>query len=299
MINHVYAESSLQLAAVDWLSKHSGYSEIISDHAAVGDLVDSVGVMAGRAVLIEVKPKIYGGSVRHAARRPGTIESKIARALKNLHDGEQDRVSRALRACWDRARPPVFAILARGYSAAGRHELKALLEQRSREWLFDYRVWQWTGSEVEELGGQNLAPCPHPADYDLLKIDQLSANAFRNKARTLDEFRTIADARGVGPLFRYALTRSRALGYSCRPMRGNLCLKRANPEGKSEFVVGLYIEASSAEFGMNVGVWLERTNLSEPDLPGKEAPRKGHLNTNRYLQTMDEVEFVLQLFSGR
>ena len=93
---HIYVEQTLQLTAIRWLREHRGYSELLSDDMAVGDRVDSVGLMGGRILLVEVKPVVRAGDVRHAEDRPGSIESKIAGVLRALHAKEQDRVSRVV-----------------------------------------------------------------------------------------------------------------------------------------------------------------------------------------------------------
>ena len=78
----------------------------------------------------------------------------------------------------------------------------------------------------------------------------------------------------IGPFFEEALRLARELGYSCRTQRGNVCLaKRPNYEGKSEFVVGFYIEASSAKSGMNVGLWSEK----EANSASWDCQARGHL----------------------
>ena len=161
---HVYVEQTLQLTAVRWLREHRGYLEFISDDMAVGDRVDSVGLMEGRILLVEVKPVVHAGDIRHAEDRPGTIESKISGVLRALHENEQDRVSRAVLANWNPVRPPVVAILAARYAPAGLQNLEELLRTRSEQWLFDYRIWRWTGSRVEELERRDWAPppCPRP-----------------------------------------------------------------------------------------------------------------------------------------
>ena len=83
----MYAEKTLQQAAIRWLSEHRGYSELLSDEEATGDRVDSVGLMDDRIHLVEVKPVMHAGVARHAGDRPGSIESKIAGVLRAIHEG--------------------------------------------------------------------------------------------------------------------------------------------------------------------------------------------------------------------
>jgi hypothetical protein len=227
----MYVEKALQLGALRWLREQRGYAELLSDEEATGDRVDSVAVMDGRIHLVEVKPAVHAGAVRHCANRPGTIESKIAGVLRALHAKEGDRVSRAALANWNPVRPPVFALLAARYSPDGLYELDELLRARSSEWLFDYRIWRWTGCRVEELERRDLVPPPSPTAYATLSIERLIGRARREPNRTVAELHAMARDRGVGALLDHALGLARELGFRRRPTRSNINLSRRTAGG--------------------------------------------------------------------
>jgi hypothetical protein len=50
---------------------------------------------------------------------------------------------------------------------------------------------------------------------------------------------------------------------------------------------------SSSDVGLNVGIWRD---LEDRDLPGRPAPKIGHQTTKRYLQTVEELKYLLRLF---
>jgi len=293
---HIYVEQTLQLTAVRWLREHRGYSELLSDDMAVGDGVDSVGLMEDRILLVEVKPVVHVGDVRHAGDRPGTIGSKVPGVLRGVQGKEQDRVSRAVLANWNPVRPPVVAMLAARYTPAGLQDLEELLRTRSEQWLFDYRVWRWTGSRVEELERHDMAPPPCPTAYSALSIEKLIGRRERARPRSVDELRSLAKARGVGGLLDHALHVAGDLGFRRITTRSNINLLRPTLAGKWENVVGFYILGSASEVGLNVGIWREKLDLDERDLPGRPAPRMGFLNTNRYVQTAEDLTYLLNLF---
>jgi hypothetical protein len=90
----IYPEKILQVEATAWLRAHWAYEEVLADAEAVGERVDSVGLLNGRLVMIEVKPAVYANIVDHAPDRPGSLGSKIAGALGPLYQRGGDRVSR-------------------------------------------------------------------------------------------------------------------------------------------------------------------------------------------------------------
>lgn len=209
---HAYVELRLQTEAVRWLSDQWGYVEHLSDVQATGDRVDSVGTMDGRLVLIEVKPTVHAGLVRHASDRPGTIESKIAGALKGLYEGSIDRLSMTARTLWDPVRPPIIGLLAGQYSGAALTQLEDLLRRRAAAWCFDYRVWRWTGDAAAELAAADLRPPPSPDAYGKVAIERLIGRSTRGKPRTIDELLALAADRGVGDLFALAIDAATTLG---------------------------------------------------------------------------------------
>ena len=292
----MYIEKALQQAAIRWLSEHRGYSELLSDEEAAGDRVDSVGLMDDRIHLVEVKPVMHAGVAHHAGDRPGSIESKIAGVLRAIHAKEQDRVSRAVLGNWNPVHPPVVAMLATRYSANGLQGLEEVLQARSKEWLFDYRIWRWTGCQVEELDRRDLDPPPCPTAYSMLTIDRLIARVQRGRNRTVDELRSMATDRGVGALLDHALGLARELGFRCKPTQTNINLRRRTVDGKRETVVSFYIMGSSPEVGLNVGIWREKLHLADRDLPGRPAPKIGHQTANRYLRTAEELRCLLASF---
>jgi hypothetical protein len=102
--------------------------------------------------------------------------------------------------------------------------------------------------------------------------------------------------RGVGALLDHALVLALDLGFQRRPTRSNINLRRRIEGGKWESVVGFYIMGSSSDVGLNVGLWREKLELSDRDLPGRPAPKIGHQTANLYLQTAEELTHLLPLF---
>jgi hypothetical protein len=53
---------------------------------------------------------------------------------------------------------------------------------------------------------------------------------------------------------------------------------------------------SSWDLGLNVGIWREKLDLSDEELPGCPAPKIGHQTANRYVRTAEELTCLLHLF---
>ena len=229
------------------------------------------------------------GTVLEASR------ARLPACSEAIHAKEQDRVSRAVLANWNPVCPPVVVILAARYSANGLQELQEVLQARSKEWLFDYRIWRWTGYQVEEVERRDLGPPPCPTAYAALGIERLISRAKRARNRTVAELSSMATDRGVGALLHHALELACTLGFRPIPTRSNINLRRRTVDGKGETVVSFYIMGSSPEVGLNVGIWREKLHLSDRDLPGTPAPKIGHQTANRYLRTAEELRYLLEL----
>jgi hypothetical protein len=174
--------------------------------------------------------------------------------------------------------------------------LKEVLQARSKEWLFEYRIWRWTGCHVEELDRRDLVPPPCPTAYATLRIERLIARVQRGRNRTVDELRAMARDRGLGALLDHALELARELGFRRVATRSNINLRRWTAGRKWETVVSFYVMGSSPDVGLNVGMWREKLDLSDRNLPGRPAPKIGHQTTNRYLRTAGELTYLLTSF---
>jgi hypothetical protein len=197
---------------------------------------------------------------------------------------------------WNPVHPPIVAMLATRYSANGLQELEEVLQARSREWLFDYRIWRWTGCQVEELERRDLVQPPCPTAYATLTIERMIAQVQRARNRTVAELSSMATDRGVGALLDHALGLARELGFRCIPTQTNINLRRPTVDGKEETVVSFYMMRSSPDVGLNVGIWREKLPVADRNLPGRPAPKIGHQTANRYLRTAGELTYLLTSF---
>ena len=289
-----YPEKRLQLGAIDWLKGNRGYVELFSDAEATGSRVDSVGTLDGRLMLIEVKLSINASIVDHALDRAQSLESKISGALRSLYGAANDGFATIARPHWDRLRPPVVAFLAGTYSEDGWGALRQMLERRSIEWRFDYRVWQWNGREVVERSTFDQSAAD-PACWQTIDVPALVGRTKRTPARSEVELLALATERGVGELLQGLIELARQNGFDVQRGVSSLNFRR-KPAHKQGPVVGVYLDASDAGNGINVGCWREAVGVAEDALPGRPAPPAGFLNTNRYLQTRDQVEALIRLF---
>jgi hypothetical protein len=288
-------ELNVQQPAIDWLKKHWGYEEIKSaeEDDAWGAPIDSVGLMDGRVLLIEVKVTVSGGQVRHNPTRPGSIEGKIARTLVGLYEGRTDYNLPAIRRIWDRTHPLVFAILAKNYTERGLEEVRDVFKRRSSEWLFDYRIWQWTGHEMQQMDIRHLNPPPRFEQYNAIRIPLLVERASRNRPPSLDEHREAARCRNLLHIFDYIIKRAGELGYKINRTGSGITLLAAGRSRKRDSSIGVFVTRSSQQRGMVFGFTPDRS-----EIPGCPAPKVGvYSGPYRYLRTIDEVEIALRMFA--
>ena len=57
--------------------------------------------------------------------------------------------------------------------------------------------------------------------------------------------------------------------------------------------LAMFLNSSSPEVGLNIGIDVAALDLASHELPGMEAPRAGFLNTNRFLKSTQEFTFLL------
>lgn len=293
-------ERKVQLPAIEWLKKHWGYEEIISaeEDDAWGAPIDSVGLMAGRTLLIEVKVAVSGGSVRHHPTRPSSIESKISRTLSALFNGGDRYNLPAIRQIWDPTHPLVFVLLARDFTGGGLEEAKDVLKRRSFEWRFDYGIWQWTGKEVRKLSDGQLTPSPRLEEYKELRIPSLVGKSARSRPPSLAVHREEAARRGSLDIFDYAVRLAGDLGYKINTTGGGITLVANGKTRKRESSIGIFVTKSSKHNGMIFGFMSERSEMEWNQLPGRPAPKVGvYSMPYRYIRPVEEVEIALRMLA--
>lgn len=284
-MEHVYKEKTLQLAAIGWLSEHKGYAELAGDVEATGDRMDSIGLLEGVVIAVEVKPAVYGGMTRFRDDRSGSLEAKIAATIGGLIRGVQDRQLEIIRKHWLPSEPPEIAILAGHYTDSGLAELKAMLEERGTGWCFNSRIWRWDGLQVETLFRFDRARVP--GDWQQVSVPAMVGMQRRRPAPSMDEFRQIAEQSGYGDTFEAFLHHAREGNY--RVSRLISCVNIRGP-AKSGLVISVFLDGIYGDKGINAGVDAARIERAKgEDMPGEWAPRMGYMNTNRYFRSPEDV----------
>ena len=129
-----YPEKRLQLASVASLMSERQYCELYDDAEATGARVDSIGILDGRLWLIEYKVHVHGPMVRHAPGKGSSLESKISGTLGPVYRRGADPVSQLCNGAWNRTSPPVFAIIAKSFSALAIEQLHELFAVSGHDW---------------------------------------------------------------------------------------------------------------------------------------------------------------------
>ncbi len=293
-----YPESRLQSEAVPWLCANWGYVEIFEDKAThKGSAFDSIGSMGGRLVLIEVKPRIDRNMAWHESSKNGSLERKVLVGLKNLFQGSNDVASVAARRIWDGRSRPIIAILAGGFSAAGREEAEAMLRARGDRYCFDWRLLRWTGSVIEEIAACDAAAEPGVA-YASIEFPTLQSSRRRKPAPPLESWLKRAESDG-NHLLKHFLLVAQKHGFRLISQAGSLRLERRVPGGRWVSFLSVFPSIENGVIGVNVSVRREDVGLEEHEMPGRSTTSiKGFFNTNRFLCEAAEMDAMLSLFVG-
>lgn len=288
-MGHVYREKSIQLASIDWMTREWGYQELAADVEATGDRMDSVGILDGSVIAIEVKPAVHAGIVRFQPNRSGSLESKIAATLGGLYHGAISRQHTLLTEHWQRSRPPEIAVLAGEYTGAGLSALQDLLADRGASWRFNSRIWQWKDNRIQTLFRFDEATAAETwAD---VQVPILVGNQPRTAALAVDALLELARNAGHEETLSAFVAEAKSGGYRVKFRPTGLTI--ISHSGRGAFI-SLFLTDVDPIRGINVGLDVNRFDIGRDQLPGTAAPRAGFMNTNRYIGS---AEAASKLFS--
>ena len=162
-------------------------------------------------------------------------------------------------------------------------------------WMFDYRIWQWTGNQIDELGRFNHDPVPPSNIYGCVDIKRQIVRPDRNPNLTEEEFLRGAEVVGVKDLLEHVLASAKAHGFRMQRSRSSIVLRRPVSSGWASFA-GVYPMKSDARMGLNVGMerWIAD---AFGGLPGYEAPITGHFAGNRYINFIRDIDELFKIAS--
>ena len=262
-----YPEAQLQQLCTDWLLDRD-FVQIFDDVSALGERVDSVGVLNGRLWLIEYKVTVPPGIIRHQSDRSMSLESKLAGALGPLYRREGDRLSVKANAEWDRSAPPVFVVATEQISEGSLQDLVTMLAGRAVEWRFHWQVWKWTGSEIITLA--EGADDSGSTAFAEVEVPRLLGRTPRAGPRTIAEMRALAEQRSAGLLFDVFVGEARRLGFRVSTQRTTLTATRLIA-GRQVPCAAIYLGQASPVGALNIGLDADRLSLPLEALPGSAA----------------------------
>lgn len=274
---HVYKEKSLQQAATTWMKRHWDYRELTSDEEATGDRMDSIGWLNDELIAIEVKPVVHGGMVYHREDRGSSLEAKVACTLADLYTGVRGRQLDVIREHWSQSAP----------LSIGTEALKSMLTSRAEEWHFNYRIIEWTGSEAIDRVAYDQASPPADLAWHDVPVPKPVGRSKRGM-KTLEQVHAEAIKRGVGDLLDACIGEAESAGFKVQPRPTGLKMTKVRPDG-TRGLLALFLDRSDPQNGINIGIDAAGFALAPDALPGRQAPKAGFLNSNRYLRTPSEI----------
>jgi hypothetical protein len=302
-----FREGDVQDGFTRWYKAQTGYrEEYFDDYSGLKTSVDSVGFIGSTPVIIEFKGYVRTDWVYYAEHRGGSLEDKIHRALRALCQQRSDDIAHAL-AAWDGQIAPLVLIVVGGMSEESQRKICDMMLNRARQWGFRPQLWLWTGSEgklvceLEETGPVAL-DCGQLAQLDMPYVPN-----YREKPRTLEQFREIAADREIGELLDTFCEEARLRGGRLSRNNTNFNYRFRDLESRKLLtIVGAWPFDATAGKGLVVSYWPEAFSqcfgtvpVPDQDLPGIETAKRGFLGPSRCLRTADEVQMFWQLLAGK
>jgi len=269
-----------------WLLSHWGYEEAFDDAEALGARFDSVGRIGQQLVLIEYKVAVGTNMVRHLADRAMSLESKIAGGLRGIYERASDPLSECANRIWDRGSPPLVVVAAASFSTEALGELRRLFDARSEDWRFDYAVWRWTGSNVEEvIRGRTGQPT---GDYQAVAVPVLIGRTPRGRPRTIEELCAIAETDLERELIARFWAIASASDFTLKLGRTSLAIQ-SRISGKLRTVVAAY-PGRAGNTGLNIGIDLDNFEKTHELGDLERASPAGFLNANFVVNSASDLD---------
>jgi hypothetical protein len=302
-------ETKLAKAFLPWFKDMTGYDERIDDiDTSSSDPVDSAGYQGSDTLLIELKNDVNAGSIIYKGSKGSSIEKKICTALRHLYQEPNSRLGKALRD-WYSGREPIFMLVANSYSLNAKSQLKDLLSKRSLAWRFGYEVLEWTGtttkSHIKKL----------PSDVSIGELGSIKFPNMPNTARPRSKGMSDTDCqekameKGLGMVldaFRRKLIENGAV-RKAHKHDINYSFPNRN-HGDRKAVLAIWPGYFDRSKGIHIAYHKKRLRdcfdiANEIDLgrdvPGQLAPKVGHLDGERYLATVNDVELFWAFLGNR
>ena len=302
-----FTEGAVQDGFTRWYKAQTGYSEeYFDDYSGLKTSVDSVGFIGSTPVIIEFKGYVRTDWVYYDEHRGGSLEDKILRALKALCRQRSDDIAKGL-AAWDGKIAPLVLIVVGGMSEEGQRKICEMMLDRAKQWGFRPQLWLWTGSDGKLIGGLEETDTVTLDCDQLALLDMPYVPNYREKPRTLEQFREIAAERQIGELLDAFCEEARLRGGRLSRNSINFNYRFRDLESRKLLtIVGAWPFDDTVEKGLVVSYWPEAFSqcfgtvpVPDQELPGIETTKRGFLGPSRCLRTADEVRLFWQLFAGK
>jgi hypothetical protein len=287
-------ELEIQNGFVAWLATTRGYKEVFSDpNGGSGAKCDSIGFVAPTSgmqlpILIEFKTVIKKNQIAYSPNASSSIERKICESLRDLH-------SNKLECNWKKDLTPLVWIVAESIPTESRKLLCSMLVQRAQEWLFNYEFGEWSGTTYKSVGTLDIGSQSKTSFYHVQLPYWPWPGEKRELRSTIDDFRQIARAKGVGTLFDFMIKLARQNRLSMRCNRESLNLQALDSTtGKRVNIISIWPSDSGnkglciASNRLRIQSCFPVSDESNP-CPGKPAESRGYLGERRYLSSERDI----------
>lgn len=293
-----HKEAIITTEFIDWFKKNENYIELYEDKETTGsDPFDSAGVIDDELILIEFKNQISKSMVCYENSKGSSIEKKIGQVLKLLYTKKDSNIFNSISEYYTDNKTPTLIIVAEKITKSAIELLKEMLERRSKDWQFHYKLIQWTNEKPIYLLDKNI-PFQQSRKNSTIEIPNFPSTAIKRNAKLNDK--TVEQKlKDIGKFNEFDLFKSYVLKAGFE-LKYNIKSVNFTFEGKSLF--GIWPFESDENNGLRMSFELEKINKflnkkieSLEQLGVKRSKQKiGFLGFNGYIKDYNAMEKLIE-----
>lgn len=293
-----HKEAIITTEFTDWFKKNRNYIELYEDKETTGsDPFDSVGVIDDELILIEFKNQISKSMVYYENSKGSSIEKKIGQVLKLIYTQKDSNIFNSISEYYTDNKIPTLIIVAEKISERAIEFLTEMLESRSKDWQFHYKLIQWTNKKPIYLIDKNI-PFQHSKKNSTIEIQNFPSTAKKRNSKLNDK--TVEQKlKNIGKFNEFDLFKSYIL-KSGFELKYNIKSVNFTYKGKSLF--GIWPFESDEVNGLRMSFELDKINkLLNKKIESLEQlgvirskQKIGFLGSNGFIKDYNEMEKLIE-----
>lgn len=151
-----HKEAIITTEFIEWFRKNKDYVELYEDKETTGsDPFDSAGIIDNDLYFIEFKNQISKSMVYYENSKGSSIEKKIGQVLKLIYAQENSNIFNSISQYYSANKIPTLIVVAEKISKSALDLLTEMLNRRSNDWQFHYKLIKWSNKKPTYLLEKN------------------------------------------------------------------------------------------------------------------------------------------------